>query len=140
MQWRRLSIAAHGVYGAPRRTDVVQGASGLAQLGAAGVRGCGVLGEAVRVPLCAVVEAGGLRVDSRGLIPSNVLRYVWTAAGAHVGVERRWGRFGLYAAGEALVPIRRPQVDVGDTTSFTAFPVSVRAVLGLRIFFDTDPA
>lgn len=140
VQWQRLSIAAHGAYGAPRRTDAVQGVSGLAQIGAAGVRGCGVVGDAVRVPLCALVEGGGLRVESRGPVPNNVLRYPWAAAGAHVGLEGRWGRVGLYAAGEAVVPISRNRVKVGDTASFTTFAVSVRAVLGLRIFFDTDPA
>lgn len=139
-QWQRLSIAAHGVYGAPRRTEAVQGVSGLAQIAAAGVRGCGVLGRDVRVPLCAALEGGGLRVASRGPVPDNVLRYAWTAAGVHVGLEHRWGPVGLYAAGEALVPLRRPRIDVGETTSFTASAVSVRAVLGLRIFFDTDPA
>jgi len=141
VQWRRASLGVYGLYGAPRRTDVILGASGLAQLGAAGVVGCGnpVSGE-LRLPLCGVVEAGGIRVASRGLDPANQLLFPWTAVGARAGLERRWGRVGVFSSAEALVPVVRTDVRLGDDSSFSTWAVSLRAVVGLKIFFATESA
>ena len=140
VEWARAEAALYGFYGAPRRTDTVDGVSGLALMGAAGARGCVVFGAAVRVPLCALAEAGRTRVASRGLSPPNLLRYWWGAAGARVGVSRRWGRVGVFGAAEAVVPFSRPAALVGDTAVFTAWSVCARAIVGLQIFFATDSA
>lgn len=140
VEWRRAEVALYGYYGAPRRTDVVRGASGLAQMGAAGGRGCVVFGSSVRAPLCVLAEAGGLRVASRDLVPANELRYVWSAVGARGGVARRWGRVGVFGAAEAALPTSRSEVDLGETTAFATWVVSLRAIVGLQIFFATDSA
>lgn len=140
VEWARAEAAAYGYYGAPRRTDVVRGASGLAQMGAAGARGCVVFGSSVRAPLCALVEVGALRVASRDLVPANALRYVWSAAGVRGGVARRWGRVGIFGAAEAALPISRSRVVLGGTTAFDTWAVSLRAIVGLQIFFATDSA
>ncbi len=141
LQWERASVAVYGLYGAPRRTDVILGASGLAQLGAAGILGCGnPLTGNLRLPLCAVVEGGGIRVASRGLDPANVVLSPWSAAGARVGLERRWGRLGVFSSAEALVPVVRTDVLLGEASSFTTWAVSLRVVVGLKIFFATESA
>lgn len=141
LQWKRASVAAYGLYGAPRRTDAILGASGLAQMGAAGFLGCGnPLTGSLRLPICAVIEGGGIRVASRGLDPANRVLSPWTAAGARVGVERRWGRVGVYSAGEVLVPVVRTDVLLGEASSFTTWAVSMRLVVGLKIFFATESA
>ena len=140
VEWLRAEVALYGYYGAPRRTDVVRGASGLVQMGAAGGRGCVVIGCSVRAPLCVLAEAGGLRVASRNLVPANDLRYVWSAVGARGGVARRWGRVGVFAAAEAALPTSRSRVVLGETTAFATWAVSLRAILGLQIFFATDSA
>lgn len=140
-QWRRASVAVYGLYGAPRRTDVVLGASGLAQLGAAGVLGCGnPLSGDLRLPLCAVVEGGGIRVASRGLAVANQVLFPWTAAGARVGLERRWDRVGVFSSAEALVPVVGTNVLLGEESSFSTWAVSLRVVVGLKIFFATESA
>lgn len=139
LQWDRASVAVYGLYGAPRQTDVVLGASGLAQVGAAGLMGCGnPLSGDLRLPLCAVVEGGGVRVASRGLDPPKRVSSPWTAAGARVGVERRWDRVGLFSSVETLVPVVRTDVLLGDVSAFTTWAVSLRLVLGVKIFLATD--
>lgn len=139
LQWRRASVAVYGFYGAPRQTAVILGASGLAQIGVAGMMGCGnPLSGDLRLPLCAVIEGGGIRVASRGLDPPNRVLSPWTAAGARVGLERRWGRVGVFSSAEALVPVVRTDVLLGDESSFTTWAVSLRLVLGLKIFFATE--
>ncbi|MGH1346367.1 MAG: hypothetical protein ACRBN8_32670 [Nannocystales bacterium] len=140
-QWRRASVGVHALYGAPRQTDVVLGASGLAQMGAAGVVGCGnPLEGDLRLPLCFVFEAGGIHVGSRGLEPANQLVSPWVATGARVGIERRWGRVGAFSAAEALVPVMRTDVLLGGESSFSTWAASLRLVVGLKIFFATESA
>ncbi len=141
LRWSEVSVAAYGFYGSPRRTDEVEGASGLAQMGAGGLRGCAVLGpRAVHVPLCGLVEGGGLRVSSRGLVPRKVLNYPWLGLGARGGIEARWGRVGLYSAVEGLIPVARTRILVGTTSVFDTWAVSIRALVGVQIFFATDSA
>ncbi len=140
LDWERAEFAAYGFYEAPRRTGTVAGASGLVQMGAAGGRGCVVLGTPVRVPICGLAEVGGLRVVSRGPIPANRLRFIWAAAGARVGVERRWGRVGVFGAAEGAIPIARSEVLLGEALAFETWPVTLRAVAGVKIFFATDSA
>ncbi len=140
LRWQRVSLAAYGFYGAPRRSDPVADVSGLAQLGAGGIRGCWLLRSTVEVPVCGAVEGGAMRVASRGPVPPNTLRYPWSAAGARTGVQRRWGRIGVFAAGEVMVPLNRSRVSVGETVAFDTWAVSLRAVLGLQIFFATESA
>jgi len=140
-RWSRASLAAYGFWGAPRRTDVVAGGAGLAQMGAGGVQGCAVLDPgAVQIPLCGLAEGGALRVSSRGLDPRNVLSYPWLAFGARGGIERRWGRVGLYSAVEALIPVVRTRILVGTTSAFDTWAASIRLLVGLQIFFATDSA
>ncbi|MCR9161477.1 MAG: hypothetical protein ACE37F_29885 [Nannocystaceae bacterium] len=140
VQWPRAEVALYGYYGAPRRTAAVQGASGLTQMGAAGGRGCVVFGSTVQAPLCALAEVGALSVASRDLDPANDLRYVWSAVGARGGVGRRWGSVGVFGAAEAAVPTSRARVLLGGETAFSTWPVSVRAIVGVQIFFATDSA
>lgn len=139
LQWKRASVGVYGFYGAPRRTDVILGASGLAQIGAAGLSGCGnPLSGDLRLPLCAVIEGGGIRVASRGLEPPNRVLSPWTAAGARVGLEQGWGRVGVFSSAEALVPVVGTEVFLGDAPSFKTAAVSLRLMLGLKIFFATE--
>lgn len=139
LQWKRASVGVYGFYGAPRRTDVILGASGLAQIGAAGLLGCGnPLSGDLRLPLCAVIEGGGIRVASRGLEPPNRVLSPWTAAGARVGLEQGWGRVGVFSSAEALVPVVGTEVFLGDASSFKTAAVSLRLMLGLKIFFATE--
>lgn len=141
LQWRRASAAAYGFYGALRRTDVVRGAFGIIDLAAGGLRGCVALRPGVlRVPLCGVAEVGGHRVRSRGLTPSNRLSYLWVAAGPHVAVERRWSTVGLFTAAEALGAIHGARVTLGGVDAFETSWVSLRLMIGLRIFFGTESA
>lgn len=141
VQWEHASVSMFGYYGAPRRTDVVRDVSGLVQMGAGGVLGCAAVHPGtLRVPLCGVFEAGALGVQSRGLDPRNGLTYLWVALGAHVGVERRWSRVGVFAAAEGLMPVQRAQVLVGERSLYEASWVSFRLIVGLKIFFATDSA
>lgn len=139
LQWTRASVGLYGFYGAPRQTDVILGASGLAQIGAAGLMGCGnPLSGKLRLPVCGVLEAGGIPVASRGLDPAKRVVSPWIAAGARVGLERRWDRVGVFSSAEALLPVVRTDVLLGDASSFKTWAVSLRLVLGLKIFFATE--
>ena len=130
-----------GTYVVPRRTDTVRGAAGLVQLVSVGARGCGAWSsDAWRIPVCGVVSVGALDVASRGLRPSNRLRYTWLAAGARAGLGYRWTRVGVFAAAELLVPLNRAEVLVGDTAAFSSSVVAGRGLAGIEIFFATDSA
>lgn len=139
VKWRRVSVAGFGFWVAPRETATVRGARGLAQFAAGGVRGClrAPVGKAY-IPICAVLEAGLLWVNSRGLEPTRRLRYAWVAPGGRVGVERHWGRWGVFAAAELAVPLDRPRMLIGQETAFESLSVSVRMLAGVSIFFSTD--
>ncbi len=138
-RWERMSLEAMGHWVGPRATRAEAGARGVAQQGAGGVRGCvrPAVGEVV-FPVCVQFEAGVVDVRSRGLDPPNRLAFWWLAPAAGGGLERRWGWWGLFAAAELAVPIRRPRALVGPSRVFESRAVSARGLVGLVFFFATD--
>lgn len=137
--WPRWRLELSGTYLAPQRSGGPQNAAGLVQLGAVGVRGCRRLfAGPVEFPLCLGLEAGALRVDSRGLTPQNTLHYAWLAPSAAAGLSVGSERVRFYAAPEAAVGALRSRVLVdGDPIFETGF-VSLRLLLGVEIFFTIE--
>lgn len=134
--WPRWRAELFGHYLLPRGADGPEPSSGRVQLGAAGVRGCYRLsGGPVEFPLCAFVEAGALRVDSEGLEPQNTLHFAWMAPGLGAAVAVGGRRVGFFGGLEGAVSTLRSQVFVGDQRIFRTGSVSVRALLGMEIFF-----
>ncbi len=135
--WPRLRIEIVGAYLWPRRFDHDAG-DGLYQLGSVGARAClRVFAKPTEFPLCAGVDAGMLRADSRGLTPPGRIEDAWVAPMASAGVALRRNRVGFWSAAELGITARGTEVKVGDTRVWRTSPVSLRFVAGLEIFFAT---
>ncbi len=139
--WDRWSLEVSGSLEWGRPTARRSGARGRMQLGAGAVRGCWRARTKTRVefPLCGVLEAGRVRAVSEGLSPATTVHFAHLAPGAGAGVAVRGERLGLVLGAEALLPVLRAAVLVGEDQVFTTRAASLRAILGLEIFFGTDP-
>lgn len=134
--WPRFRMELSGMYLWPRRADGPADSVGLYQLGSAGARGClRVFGGPTEFPLCAGIEAGGLRVDSRDLDPPRSLLAAWLAPLLGVGVALRRGRAGFWSMAELGITAVGTRILVRDEVAFRSLPVSLRFVAGVEIFF-----
>lgn len=139
LHWRRLRLEVHGAYLAPR-LDVVAGQGALYQAGTGGVRACGrPRAGAVEFPLCGGIEGGAVRGATRGFDPPRSANAPWLGPLASVGVARRWGRVGLWAALEGAAPVLRGEFVFEGEVRFGSFPVTGRALLGLEIISNSVP-
>ena len=134
--WPRLRVEISGMYLWPRRFDDPEGDSaGLYQLGAVGARAClRVFAKPTEFPLCAGVDAGVLRVDSRGIAPRTI-HDAWVAPLIGAGVALRRERVGFWSMAELGITARGSRIFVFGDPVWRTSPVSVRLLAGLEIYF-----
>ncbi len=141
--WPHLRLGLEGTHLAPQRESGEQGASGLVQQGVVGMVGCGVLVRGPwSMPLCAGLEVGVLRADSRGLSPRTTATGLLVSPLARGGLARRWKRIGLWFDAEVLVAATTTRVVLADEEIFRPNPVWFRALVGIEIAWGgkTHPA
>ncbi|MCH9687566.1 MAG: hypothetical protein K0V04_39395 [Deltaproteobacteria bacterium] len=131
--WPRARLELHGGYLAPRRDDA-QGQEVRYQAGAGGLRGCGRprVGR-IELPVCGGLEGGAVRATTVQSERRRTRHGPWLGPLASVGVAARWGRVGLWAALEAVVPVFSGEFLLHGALGFRRFPVSSRLVVGLEI-------
>ncbi len=139
LRWPRLRLEVRGTYLWPRRSNAPGPGSALYQLGTVGARGCARPSvRRLAIPLCLGLEAGALRVDSRGLSPPRTLIGPWFGPAAAAGVSIAGQRVGLWAVTEAGFAVVSTRILVGSDVAFAALPVSIRLTAGLEVFFSID--
>lgn len=133
--WPRWRAELFGAYLFAGRSGR-QGAEAVYQLGVAGLRGCHRLfAGPIELPLCAGLEVGGMRVDSRSLEQQNTLLYPWLAPSAATGLGFSGSRFGLVALVEGAIPVFWSRVLVGTDNVFQNRPYSLRGMISLEVKF-----
>ncbi len=134
--WPRFSIKAHGTYLTPRTLRQEDGTGGRYQLGAAGLRGCGHFRRGrFEFPLCAGLEGGALRVDTRGLEPSGRRIGPWLGPLASAGLRYHWSTVALFADTELVGRAVGSATRIDGRRSVEQFFLSLRALGGVAIFF-----
>ncbi len=133
VRWPRARFELHGAYLTPRSHLDDQGKGARYQLGAAGLRGCGLLrARTLEFPLCFGGEAGALRARPRGL-PTPVQHAPWVAAVGSAAIARAWTRAAVWAGVDVLGRIVGTRFAVGTNTSLAQFPAEVRILLGVEL-------
>ncbi len=139
---RRWRLGARGVYWLQRRRALdelgLDGASMGLALGAARLRGCGVLGSArLEVPLCAGLELGGMRGAGGGLPVNEVFTGLWTAIVASPGLRvRLTPALGLALQTELGLALTRPAFTVAPRGRVYRAPrTSLALALGIELRF-----
>lgn len=133
--WRWARFEADVAWLAPRPTDRL-GVEGQVQAVTGLVRGCGLPGgDTWRFPVCAGAEVGGTiaRVDrGAGL---ETLAGPWAGPMLSAAAIRRFDRFGVFLAVEAMGALAQSELQFSDNVIFTPANGSVRVLAGLEIGF-----
>lgn len=133
--WPRIRFETYGSYLWPRRASGPSGSSGLYQFGSAGLRGCGrPRARRVEFPVCLGLEAGAMRVDSRGLNPATILNGRWLGPSVGVGVAVSGRRVGFLTLAEGSVAAFGSRIFVGETVVFRP-RFAARILLGIELRF-----
>jgi hypothetical protein len=136
LNWDRLRLELRGAYLWPRTADGPANTAGRFQLGAVGTALCGRLWAGrVEFPLCAGLEAGAMRVDSRGALPANTIHNLWLAPLVGAGVAVAGQRFGFWSLLETGITAVGSRTFIGDELVFASFPASFRVKVGFEILF-----
>ncbi|MEM7152518.1 MAG: hypothetical protein AAF799_06740 [Myxococcota bacterium] len=134
MGWPSLRVMVVGSYLTPRRDEGPPPSAALHQQGMVGVLGCGVPRVGAWAwPLCAGIEAGGVRIDGRGLQQPRTFVGPWLGPVASAGVVRRVGRVGLWLDVEGVVRGVATQVFISESLIFRPRAGSLRALAGVEI-------
>ncbi len=131
--WPRARVMLEATYLTPRRAEGPGGSAGLYQQGTASLLGCGRLATGPwSFPLCGGLEAGGLRVDGRGLQTPRSRVGPWLGPLARAGVVRSFGRAGLWLDLEGVARGVATRVVVNETLAFRPAIGSLRLLAGFE--------
>lgn len=136
LAWPRARLEIRGTHLWPRFGSGPRDTGGAFQLGAVGVAGCARLwARSVEFPLCAGLEAGALRVASRGLSPAVTVHNPWLAPLASAGLAVGGRRLRFWSTTEVAIAAVRSRIVIADELAFQSVPVSLRLLAGLEIVF-----
>ncbi len=134
LAWTHARVLAVGTYLTPRRTVGPDDATARYQQGMAALIGCGrLVREAWSVPLCAGVEAGGLRAVGLGGGASGRALGPWLGPLGRVGVARELATGALWLDAEAVGRGVGTRVSVDEDLVFRPSAVSLRVLAGFEI-------
>ena len=138
LRWTFARLDLTAIYWTPRAVHLDQPSDvgGSFQVGAVGLRGCGVPQvRRVEFPLCAGLEFGAMRGVGLGLAQPTVVHRPWVVAVATPGIAVVLAaKVALYAQVGMAVPLVRARfavVDVGDV--FTLGSVGFRGAVGVAL-------
>ncbi len=133
--WPHVRLELRAIYLAPQRHAGPAPLVALYQQGAVGAAACARAWLLrTEVPLCGGVEAGALRIDSRGLSPSQTLHGGWFGPLLSAGFARHGPRWGGWISADAVLRAVGARILVDDRAAFSSGLVSLRLVAGVEIF------
>jgi hypothetical protein len=132
--WPRLRLEARASFLGPRSTTV-EGTAISALLLAGSLHACVRLARgALEVPVCAGLEAGGMRGSASGPAANRAAFMPWVGVVLGVGVAWRVRpRLALWSALEAVGGVVRPNFVAQGSRLFEPFPASGRLLVGLEL-------